>query len=266
MVLPVGDRNPTRRRPYVTVTLIAANVAVFMAYNLQLPEPQLTCFIYRWAAVPAELFDLHPISPTQAPVQPACLPAALAAKSVLLSTVTSMFLHGSLGHLLFNMLFLWIFGNNVEDDLGHGTYLLYYLVGGLVAVYAFALINTDTTVPLLGASGAIAAVLGGYLVLHPRARIHTYVPFPLYLLVGLLPRARISGWFLIFAIVDLPAWLVLSFWFVTQLTALAEATAGGEGVAYEAHIAGFVAGVVATLLLRATGSTAPPRRGQPVHW
>ncbi|MBW3577924.1 MAG: rhomboid family intramembrane serine protease [Actinobacteria bacterium] len=254
MVLPVGDRNPTRRTPVVTVTLIAVNVAIFFAFNAQLPQAQLQCFIFRWAAIPVELLRLQSLDPSVVPADaPACLPAALAAKNVFLSALTSMFLHGSIWHLGFNMLFLWIFGNNVEDEVGHGTYLLFYLLGGLVSVYVFALLNPTAIVPLLGASGAIAAVLGGYFVLHPRARVQTYVPFPLYLLAWVIPRARILGFFFFFAIVDLPAWLVLGVWFATQLLALNEA-AGGP-VAYEAHVAGFIAGVAGTLVLRSLGAT-----------
>ncbi|MGH3441783.1 MAG: rhomboid family intramembrane serine protease [Nitriliruptorales bacterium] len=256
MVLPVGDRSPTRRAPVVTVVLIAVNVGVFLLFSLQLSGCELSRFVFQWAAIPRELLSLSPLDPAALPPRLAeCVAPALADKSVLTSIVSSMFLHGSLFHLLFNMLFLWVFGNNVEDRLGHGTYLVYYLAGGIVAAYAFAILNPSQLTPLLGASGAIAAVLGGYLVMFPRAQVHTYVPFPLYLLAVIIPGARITGWFLIFAIVTLPAWLVLGFWFVSQVTSANEAAAAG--IAFEAHIAGFVAGLVFTLLL---GGTQPRRR------
>ncbi len=246
MILPVGDTNPTRRLPVITVALITTNVAVFLLFNLQLAEPRLTCFIFRWAAIPLELVSSRPLPPA-AVRGPACLPQAIAARNELLSVFTSMFLHAGLLHLGLNMLFLWVFGNNVEDRLGHLHFLLFYLAGGVVSVYAFAFLNEEVTAPLIGASGAIAAVLGGYILMFPRARVHTYVPFPLYLLVALIPGARVVGWFLLFAIVHLPAWLVLGLWFVTEALAVQEPAR--TGVANEAHVAGFLAGIVFTLLL-----------------
>lgn len=246
MVLPIGDTNPTRRLPLITVGLVATNLTVFVLVNVQLAEPQLTCFIFRWAAIPLELVSSRPVPP-QAVQGPACLPQAIADRNELLSMFSSMFLHAGVFHVGLNMLFLWIFGNNVEDRLGHVTFLLFYLAGGVVSVYAFAFLNQEVIAPLIGASGAIAAVLGGYILMFPRARVHTYVPFPLYLLVGVIPGARVVGWFLFFAIVHLPAWLVLGLWFVTEALAVQEPAR--TGVANEAHVAGFLAGVVLTLLL-----------------
>ncbi len=261
MILPIGDENPTRRFPVVTVTLIAINVIVYFAFESPLEGGELTCFIYRWAAVPRELLSFDTLPPGSVP-DARCPMTLFTEKNVLVSAVTSMFLHGGLLHLLFNMLFLWIFGNNVEDRLGHVGYLLYYLAGGIVSVYAFALVNPSLTTPLLGASGAIAAVLGGYFLMFPRARVHTYVPFPLYLFTFLVPGAAIRGFFFFFAVVDLPSWLVLGFWFLTQITGVNEAAR--TGVAYEAHIAGFVAGVLFTLLLGPRGRQPPMR--QAVAW
>jgi membrane associated rhomboid family serine protease len=151
----------------------------------------------------------------QAPVFPG--------KNVYLAVFTSMFLHGSIGHLLFNMWFLWIFGNNVEEAYGHFGYLLLYLVGGLAGTAAFIALNSNATVPLVGASGAIAVTMGAYAVLFPKHRI-----------VSLL------GWI----ILPLPAGIFLFVWFVAQFGL------GGTGVAWEAHAGGFVVGVAVSLLLR----------------
>jgi membrane associated rhomboid family serine protease len=260
MVLPLGDLNPTRRLPVVTVLLIVANVGVFVGLMLPLSGCELIQFIYQWAAVPRELLTMEPVDPGAIPdrVYAECIAPVTEVKSVPLSVVTSMFLHGGILHLGLNMLFLWIFGNNVEDRLGHITYLLYYLAGGVVAAYAFSLIHTDSVIPMLGASGAIAAVLGGYLILYPRAIVHTFVPFPLYLLFFLIPRARTTAFLFFFAIQDVPAWAVLMVWFVLQVTGTEEAT--GAGIAYEAHIAGFLAGMLFTLILG--GRPSSPRRAR----
>lgn len=259
-MLPIRDVNPTRRTPVVTVALVAVNVAVFAAFNLQLGSTQLQCFQLQWGAIPFELMSSSPIPPG-AVRGPACVTEALAARSELLTVLTSMFLHGGLFHLAFNMLFLWIFGNNVEDRLGHGPFLLFYVVGGVVSVYGFALINPRLIAPLIGASGAVAAVLGGYVLMYPRARIHTYVPFPVYLLAGIIPGARITGWFLFFAIVILPAWVVLGFWFVTEWLAIQETAA--SGIANEAHVVGFVAGLLMALVLGRRGGREGRRATTP---
>lgn len=259
MVIPVGDVNPTRRRPVLTITFVVANVLVFLLVQPRTGGCAELQFLYRWAAVPEELLSLRQLDAGifREPVA-RCL-ADMGEKSVLLSAVTAMFLHANVGHLLGNMLFLWVFGNNVEDVLGRVQFVVFYVVGGLVATYAFALLNADAVTPLLGASGAVAAVLGAYLILFPRARVRTYVPFPLYLLTFLI-GARIVLWLFFFAVVELPAWLVLGFWFLLQLGASASAVAGG-GVAFEAHVAGFVAGIVLVLLLGGVRRRrAPPPR------
>ena len=142
MVLPIGDANPTRRFPFVTLALIAGNVLVFFAFNLQLDGCAYARFVYRWAAIPRELLTFDPLPLGTVSGGPGCdLDPAFAGKSVLLSTLSSMFLHGGWAHLGFNMLFLWVFGNNVEDRLGHVRYLLYYVAGGAVSAYAFALLH-----------------------------------------------------------------------------------------------------------------------------
>jgi membrane associated rhomboid family serine protease len=155
-------------------------------------------------------------------------------KVPVLSVLYSMFLHGGWLHLLGNMLFLWVFGNNVEDRLGRIRYLLFYLVCGYAAAYAFALVNPDSTQPLIGASGAIAGVLGAYLVLYPRARVWSLVPF------------------LLFIPLRLPAWLVLGLWFLLQWAYSAGFAVSQAGdVAYLAHVAGFLLGALLALPLRA---------------
>lgn len=251
MVLPVGDINPTRRRAWVTGLLLAINAAVFLLLQAPLDACASLAFVYQWGAIPAELLQLEPVGveavAARLEAAAGCTFGALD-KSVAASAVTAMFLHGSLWHLLVNLLFLWIFGANVEDRLGHARYLAFYLGGGLLATAAFTLLNPGSVVPLVGASGAIAAVLGAYLICYPRARVLTYVPFPLYLLALLVPGLRIRSFWLIFAIVSMPAWLVLGGWFVVQVLAIGD-PAAGAGVAYEAHAAGFVAGLALVLLL-----------------
>jgi membrane associated rhomboid family serine protease len=155
-----------------------------------------------------------------------------------------MFLHGGLLHLLGNMLFLWVFGNNVEDRLGRIRYLLFYLICGYAAAYGFAIANANSTVPLIGASGAIAGVLGAYFVLFPNAKVTSLVPF------------------LLFLPLRLPAWFVLGFWFVLQwIYSSGSAVASGAGVAYLAHVVGFVLGAAITLVL-GLRRRDPPRRSR----
>jgi membrane associated rhomboid family serine protease len=261
VVLPVGDINPTSRRAWVTGLLIAVNAAVFLVLQAPLDQCESLAFVYQWGAIPRELLSLQPVGVDQvaSSIGEAGCAFGDVGKSVPASAISAMFLHGNLMHLLVNLLFLWIFGANVEDRLGHARYLGFYLGGGLVATYAFAVINASSHVPMVGASGAIAAVLGAYLICFPRATVLTYVPFPLYLLALIIPGIRIRSFWLIFAIVTMPAWVLLGGWFAFQLNA-AQTPAGG--VAYEAHAAGFVAGVVLILIL----DRGRARRGEdPFH-
>lgn len=274
MVLPVGDINPTSRRAWVTGLLVAVNAVVFLGLQAPLDTCASLAFTYQWGAIPAELLQLEPVgieAVTRQLDTAATCDFGAVDKSVAASAVTAMFLHGGLWHLLINLLFLWIFGANVEDRLGHARYLGFYLGGGLLATAAFALLNPGSAVPMVGASGAIAAVLGAYLVCYPRARVLTYVPFPLYLLALLLPGLRIRSFWLIFAIVSMPAWLVLGGWFVVQVMA-ARDPAAGVGVAYEAHAGGFLAGIGLLLLLdrrrtrRGDEPFHPPRQPRGPAW
>ncbi len=213
-MIPLRDDNPSSSAPVMTWLIIAANVLVFayMYVVLSTSETALERFVGAFAAVPADLTGRSGGSP-------------LAAYPTL---ITSMFMHGGWFHLLGNMLYLWIFGDNVEDLMGHGGFLVFYLLSGLAATWTHVLLNPGSRVPLVGASGAIAGVLGGYLVLFPRARILSLVP------LGLFTR-----------IVAVPAVLFLPFWFVLQLfSGLGTLGSDAAGVAFWAHVGGFVAGVV----------------------
>ncbi|MBK3646826.1 rhomboid family intramembrane serine protease [Streptomyces sp. MBT33] len=273
MVIPVHDVNPVRRTPWVTYALIAANVLVFLstpgiagsvAGGSDLSQTcHLQAFLDHYAAVPRELIhhQMQRLVPTgdigrSASGHVGCVVALPGYdKSPPLSVLTAMFLHGSWLHLLGNMLFLLIFGNNVEDRMGHIRFTLFYVVCGYAAGYGFAVLNADSADPLIGASGAIAGVLGAYLVLYPKARVWVLVPF------------------LIFLPLRLPAWLVLGFWFVLQaFYSAGEGVSAAGTVAYAAHVVGFLAGMVLALPLKA-GTPPPPeprgllfgRRAQPRH-
>jgi len=224
-MIPVRDDVPTRQRAVLTLALIAANVAVFV-HQLSLMGPQgaesdaLRVFVERWGFVPGE-FER-------------ALAGGASSADVWLSPVTSMFLHGGLLHLGGNMLYLWIFGNNVEDLLGRGRYLAFYLVCGLVAVLAHEVSAPGSDVPVIGASGAVSGVLGAYALSYPNARVRTLVPI---------------GFFL--TTVYVPAIFFLLFWFVMQVFSGAmQPDAGGAGVAWWAHVGGFVAGAVLARPLR----------------
>ena len=257
MVLPIGDINPTRRTAVVMGTFALLNLGVFLFLQAPLGGCDQQLFIYRWGAIPQELTTWRQLSADQLERLLGECAAVVPDKSVPLSIVTSMFLHGGLAHLLGNLIYLVVFGNNVEDRLGHVRFVLFYLLGGATATFAFALVRPDSITPLVGASGGIAAVLGAYLICFPRARVLTLVPFPLYLVALVLPGVRIRSWLLIVAVVGLPAWLLLGGWFALQ--AASAQSPVGDGVAYEAHVGGFVAGIVLVLLLDARRR----RRGQP---
>jgi len=231
MVMPLRDINPSRTFPVVNITLIAINVLAFL-YELSL-GPGLERFILQAAFIPSEYF---------APGN-----TIADARSVL----TSMFLHGGFMHLIGNMLYLWIFGDNLEDRFGHLRYLVFYLLSGWVATLAHAYLEPTSTMPAIGASGAISGVLGAYLVLFPRARVLTLIPLGFY--------TRLA---------EMPALLVLGFWFVLQLfSGMAALTARGAqagGVAWWAHIGGFVAGMVLSYVFAALRPGGPPpRRSEP---
>jgi membrane associated rhomboid family serine protease len=225
-MFPISDINPTRRLPVATYTLIGINVVVFL-WQLTLNERELTRQYFEWAVVP-ELASAHPFSP-----------------ETFLDVVRSMFFHGGWEHIIGNMLYLFLFGDNIEDRFGIIVYLLLYFIGGFVAAFAQIVIEPSSPIPLIGASGAIAAVLGSYLVLYPGVRVRALVLF------GFFGR-----------LAELPAWIVLGLWFVLQLISgfgsLGGAAEYGGGVAFFAHIGGFVAGVLLTLVLMGIFPQPPP--------
>lgn len=219
MVIPIRDSVRARTRSYVNSTLIALSAAVFL-WQVLLDGPAVRLL----ALVPARIFDLP----------------ALAAAGFwpLLTLVTATFLHGNWVHLIGNMLFLWVFGDNVEDYLGHRRYLVFYLLGGVLANLSHVLANPLSQTPTIGASGAVAAVLGAYALLYPRATVLTLVPLGL-----LVPAVRVS------------ARVLLGFWFLLQLwQGLTAPAAGRAPVAWWAHISGFLAGIGLVRML------APPQR------
>jgi membrane associated rhomboid family serine protease len=211
-LIPLKDDNPTRTVPFVTVGLIAANIIVFV-YQLLLPSEAVQPFVKTMGVIPADL--------TQAVLHdPHHLPHAV------MTLFTAMFVHGGPLHVGMNMLYLWIFGNNIEDVMGHVRYLVFYLVSGLVGSFCQVAASPDSNVAMIGASGAISGVLGAYLILFPAARVLTLVFFVFF-----------------FRVVAFPAIIVLGVWFLLQLLNVGPMGPGG-GVAVFAHIGGFVAGLV----------------------
>jgi membrane associated rhomboid family serine protease len=251
MIFPIGDDNSARvRTPYVNYALLAANILVFV-FLQGLGGDQ--GFTYAWATVPQEIVTGTDIARnvlvrdpiTNDPV--ARIPLQPTPVSVYLTLLTSMFMHGGFAHLFGNMLYLWIFGDNLEDRLGHARYLIFYLLCGLLASLAHVLTNTDSFIPSLGASGAISGVLGGYILLYPHNRVRAIV------LRGFLT--------------EIPAWVAIGVWFLFQLISGLGMLGGGSqvgGVAYAAHIGGFVAGLIFIKLFAAGRgqSGAAARRGR----
>jgi len=210
-VIPLKDVIPSRTWPGVTVAIIALNALVFL-YQATLPDSGVETFIVSYGLVPAQFS--------------------------VLTMLTSMFVHGGLGHVAGNLLYLWIFGDNVEDRLGHGRFLLFYLGTGVVAALAQTAMDPGSTIPMVGASGAIAGVMGGYFVLYPQSRVLTLFPFPLMLF-------------------EVPAVFFLGLWFLIQFlnglgSSLAAAAGRGlpGGIAFWAHVVGFAAGVLLVRVMR----------------
>jgi membrane associated rhomboid family serine protease len=230
-ILPLYDDNPTQCTPVVTWLLIAACVAVFLWQFAQSQE----AVAYGFGMIPAVLFGTAELPPDLAIVSPWA------------TLFTSMFIHSGWLHIGGNMLFLWIFGNNLEDALGHVRYLLLYLLSGVAAALCQALADPGSTVPMLGASGAIAGVLGAYLLLYPYANVHVLV------LIVIFVR-----------IVAVPAWIMLGLWFAAQLLSGLLSESGAGGVAFWAHVGGFVTGLALLVLLRPRGLRLwrPPRTAQ----
>ncbi len=219
-MFPIRDHNPSGRTPYVTFGLIALNALVFLGYWTSLQDYQIDRFFQIWGLVPA----------------------ALTQGQGWANILTSMFLHAGWMHILGNMLFLWIFGDNLEDEMGHAGFLAFYLLSGLAAALAQVAMDPASPVPMVGASGAIAGVMGGYLLLYPKARVDVLFIFIIF--------------FRIFAI---PAWIVLGVWFGLQVFSGLSVPDDMGGVAYWAHAGGFAGGAV-------LGLPALLRRGGKAYW
>ncbi|HLX84864.1 MAG TPA: rhomboid family intramembrane serine protease [Terriglobales bacterium] len=224
-MIPLRDDQPTFSTPFVNYFLIILNVLIFLwEYSLGVQSHRaLNSFIGEFGIVPQHTIEVltgHSYDGLATAIVP---------------LFTSMFLHANIWHVAGNMLFLWIFGDNVEDYIGHFNYLAFYLISGLAAGAAHILVNQGSDVPSIGASGAIAGVMGAYLILYPKARVLVWFP-PIFLF-------------------HVPAWIMLGYWFVVQFvsgttTAIAETSQSSGGIAFWAHIGGFVAGVVMINLFR----------------
>jgi rhomboid family protein len=222
-MIPLKDHNPTRRIPYINLLLIAANLGVFVYQFFYLPQGP-AYLVRGLGMVPHDLLD------SPAAGAHALLPAPL-------TVIAAMFIHGGWLHLLGNMLYLWIFGDNVEDRLGHGRYLFFYLACGVAAALTHASIFAQSRVPCVGASGAISGVLAAYLIFFPRARVST-----LFVI------------FVFIQVVRLPAVVLLGVWIVLQvISGMTDLSAAAGGVAWFAHMGGFAAGALLGLLLRPPG-------------
>jgi membrane associated rhomboid family serine protease len=218
-MFPIRDTQPSYSKPVVTVVLIVVNILVFL-YEFSLDSFSQNAFMYRYALIP-DRFHLS-------------------------NVVTSMFLHGGWMHVLGNMWFLWIFGDNIEDILGHGKFLLFYLMCGIAAALTQVFFNPASRVPMVGASGAIAGVMGAYMVKFPRARILA---------------------FFLFFLTDVPAWIMLIYWFGLQFVggfeSLTTAQVAQGGTAFFAHVGGFLAGI---LFINLLGPAQPYRRRPDLYW
>lgn len=226
-MIPLKDDNPVYRIPVFTIGLIAVNCIVHL-YQMTLPIRAENLFVYQYGLIPIEITHFTDMTPD--------IPFP-----VLLSPFTSMFMHGDLWHLGGNMLYLWIFGNNIEDYLGHFKFLAFYILSGLAAVLLFVAFDPNGEVPLVGASGAIAGILGAYIVVYPKARVLTLI------------------WIIFFIrLLWLPAVFLLGYWFILQLImALSSVGSSGGGVAWFAHIGGFIFGWLAIRFYR--------RRNRPAY-
>jgi membrane associated rhomboid family serine protease len=208
-MIPLRDVIPSRTTPYITITIILIN-AVAWLFEIGLPRDVLSLFLQIYGVVPADL---------RAP-----------------TLITSMFLHGSWSHVLGNMWYLWIFGDNVEDRFGHGRFIIFYLLCGIISALAQVAVDPSSTLPTIGASGAIAGVMGAYFVMYPRSRVLALIPL-----------------IIIWDIIELPAIVLLGLWFILQLfnSSTVAATAGTRGgVAFTAHVAGFVIGAISVFAFR----------------
>src|SRR5215471_3494876 len=244
MLLPIGDDNQGRTTtPIVVYLIVAINVFVFAVFQQFTGTEAGAEFTYAYSVVPYEIsHNVDLIAPVRAPGG-GVIAQFPGPNPIWLTLLTSMFMHGSIMHILGNMLYLWIFGDNIEDNFGHAKFALFYLICGLAASFSQIYVNPNSVVPSLGASGAIAGVLGAYLILFPRNRVRALVPL-----------------WIIFTTVELPAVVVIGFWIVIQIFSQYTSSfkhGSQGGVAYMAHIGGFAAGLVLCLLFR--------RRNRPIY-
>jgi membrane associated rhomboid family serine protease len=249
MVFPISDDNTDRvRTPYITFPFIAINVLVFVFLQGLGSNERFT---YSFSVVPEEIRtgeDVARTVPIEVGTERATIPLQPTPDPVYITLLTSMFMHGSFMHLFGNMLFLWIFGDNVEDDLGHGRYATFYILTGLLASLAHVVstftFGDNPFIPSLGASGAISGVMGGYLVLHPHRRVRVIM---------------------LRMLTDVPAFVAVGLWFAFQLISafgvIGQGPQSGGGVAFMAHIGGFVAGVVLVKIFAVGASKPAVRRG-----
>ena len=220
-MFPIRDHNPSGRTPYVTYVLMALNIGIFLSYAGLLSDPRaISAFYYEWALFPARV----------------------SAGGGYEGLITSMFLHGGWMHLAGNMLFLFIYGDNIEDEMGHLPYLGFYLLAGIAAGLAQVLFEPSSQVPMVGASGAIAGVMGAYLLLYPKAKVDILIIFVVF-----------------FRIFPIPAWIILMVWFAMQFVGGLGANPDEGGVAYWAHAGGFIAGLLMAVPLWL-------KRGGPGYW
>jgi membrane associated rhomboid family serine protease len=235
-LIPLRDDNPYSRFPIMTIALIVANTVIFFATSFSVAGRASGAFVYRYGLVPCNLAGHCPVFPPQ-------IQTLLAERSPWASMFTAMFMHANILHLGFNMLFLWIFGNNVEDRLGRIRFLIFYFVCGIGAALFYIVFNVNSAVPVIGASGAISGILGAYVLIWPRARVLSLVPL---------------GFF--FFPIRTPAFVVIGLWFVGQLLAAVGGYATHQqssgGVAFLAHIGGFLVGL---LLIVPFGGRRTPR-------
>ena len=239
MLFPYRDDNPTVLTPYVTVSLIAANLAVWVVVQGMGTDSRLAETVCQYGLTPGDLLHRLPLHYQFMVGNGAS--CEVVGGSSWYTLFTSMFLHGGWLHVLGNMWFLWLFGNNVEDVMGHGRFLVFYLLGGVAAGAVQVMVNPSSAVPMVGASGAISAVMGAYVVLYPKVRVHTVT------------------WLIFVFWLTVPAWVMLGYWFLLQLVGTGTDEVSG-GVAVWAHVGGFVAG--AALIHLFTSERLLTRRAQ----
>jgi membrane associated rhomboid family serine protease len=243
-VFPYKDENPTSLAPIVTVAVVLVNAAAWVVLQGAGAEPALARSVCELGLIPGDLLGTVPDG-YETPVGRGMV-CVLGGPPAWHTTLTSMFLHGGWFHLIGNMWFLWVFGNNIEDAMGHGRFVAFYLLCGLLAAAAQVAASPSSPVPMVGASGAISGVMGAYLVLYPRVRVHTLIFLGIFL-------TRVT----------LPAWIMLLYWAFLQVLGSVPAIAGGQtggGVAFMAHLGGFVAGAALIKLFAKPEFVARHRR------